>query len=98
MAQLTFFEQSPPSTLVDLATLTEVCPVEEACSSRRGKPVSLDETGTKIDSHLQIGHNVTVDGYCLLMAQVGPAGGRGIIAIERLVRDGTANPKGEGRE
>jgi hypothetical protein len=98
MAQLTFFEQSLPSTLVDITRLMEVRLAEKACSGRRvAKPVSFDQPGSKIDSHVQIGHNMAVGGYCLLVAQIEPAG-RGIIAIERLVRDGTANPKGEGRE
>jgi hypothetical protein len=65
LARLTFFEQPPPSTLVDIATLTEARLVREAYTSRRAmKPVSLDEAGSKIDNQIQIGHNMTVGGYC----------------------------------
>jgi UDP-3-O-[3-hydroxymyristoyl] glucosamine N-acyltransferase len=39
--------------------------VREAYTSRRAmKPVSLDEAGSKIDNQIQIGHNMTVGGYC----------------------------------
>jgi len=57
--------------------------------------------GTKIDNQVQIGHNVTIGRHCLLAAQIGLAGSSTIgdnVVLQHPARDGSADPRGEGRE
>lgn len=85
--------------MADIATLMELRSFDAPRGGQQaGEPVSLDEAGAKIDNQIQIGHTAIIGGHCLLVAQTGLAGGGEIIAIARLVRDGTADPEGEGRE
>ena len=110
MAQPTFFKQPPSSTLADIAALTTAHLLDASRGTQQVKGLaSLDEAGVKIDSQVQIGHDVIAGGRFLLVVQIGGGGGQAVggngapEARARIDNDlpagkGLADPKGEGRE
>jgi hypothetical protein len=98
------------SVSADIATRAEagVAGALRGCRPAR-RLASLDEAGVKIDSQVQIGHDVIAGGRSLLVVQIGGGGGQAVggngapeararIGSDLPAGKGLADPKGEGRE